>query len=171
MVSIDEQVLDNLKARKISIQELDAWEKACRFESFDNETAYRLGSLVRDTTMVLFPGKSVAIRIKLMSGQELFRCNVGQNVKLDNDNWLRRKENTVQRFGISTMQVSIKRGDLDFATKFFCDPKDFAYHGGSIPLYLVNSTYPFAILTCSGLQQEEDHMLALACVKEFTKKN
>lgn len=170
MVSIDKQTLQTLIERKYSLQELDEWEKACQFKSFNNETAFELGMFVRAATLENFPGKSVAIRIKLMSGQELFRCNVGDNVKQDNDNWLRRKENTVQRFGISTMQISVKRGSLDFETKFFCDAKNYAYHGGAIPLYLVNSSYPFAILTCSGLLQEEDHMLGLSCLREFTKK-
>ena len=49
----------------------------------------------------------------------------------------------------------------------FISSIDYATHGGSIPLRLINFDGIIGALTISGLAQEEDHLFAIEVVKQF----
>lgn len=167
-MALDRQLLQKCTQREISLEEIDKLDHEHQFTTFNSEVAWELGSLVKEIAETEFPGRGVAIDVSLISGQRLFRCNSKGNViKLDNDNWIRRKQNTVKRFGFSSFYINVKKGNLDFREKFFCDPVEYAFHGGAIPLYQVGCEFPFAILTCSGLAQEEDYVLGLTALKQY----
>ncbi|CAL9734450.1 hypothetical protein MOSE0_E06282 [Monosporozyma servazzii] len=167
-MSVDRSLIEKLTKRDISLPEIQQLDTQYKFKQFDSETAWQLGCLVKQLAEKEFPGRGVAIDISLTTGQQLFRANsTGKGVIFDNDNWIRRKQNTVRRFGFSSFYINVKKGDLDFKTKFYCDPTEYAFHGGAIPLYLNNLESPVAILTCSGLVQEEDHVLGLTAIKQF----
>ncbi|CAL9728822.1 hypothetical protein MOUN0_E06590 [Monosporozyma unispora] len=165
---VDRALLERLTKRDISLPEIEALDTENKFKEFDSEIAWKLGCSVKALAEKEFPGRGVAIDITLTTGQQLFRANsTGKGIKFDNDNWIRRKQNTVKRFGVSSFYINVKKGSLDFKTKFYCDPVEYAFHGGAIPLYLNNLESPIAILTCSGLAQEEDYILGLTAIKQF----
>lgn len=168
MSLIDKNLLEKLTKRDISLKDIQTLDTQYKFKEFNSDVAWRLGSLVKQLAEKEFAGRGVAIDISLTNGQQLFRANSnGAGITMDNDNWIRRKQNTVKRFGFSTFYINVKKGNLDFKQKFFCDPTDYAFHAGAIPLYLENFEFPIAILTCSGLAQEEDYILGLTAIKEF----
>lgn len=76
-----------------------------RFPTFCSETAFALGTRIRKTfqedARYHQNGEAgMALAITLFSGVILYQTCVGQGVTADNMEWLKRKTNTVMRFGV-----------------------------------------------------------------------
>lgn len=77
------------------------------FDYFDSEQAMLLGTTISLLWRQMYsgpPGKSggIVISISTWDGQQLFSSAVGTGFSGDNFEWLKRKTNTVQRFGTSS---------------------------------------------------------------------
>ncbi len=84
----------------------------------------------------------------------------------DNGHWIRRKRNTVLRCAHSSLymrQVGREKG-ISVMDEYALDPAEHALHGGSIPIF-VRGNGLVGALTISGLQQVEDHRLALQILR------
>ncbi|CCK72556.1 uncharacterized protein KNAG_0K01920 [Huiozyma naganishii CBS 8797] len=166
---IEELVRQAVLSRRISLEDLERLDRGNELLELSDSIAFDLGLHIRRAAQEQYRGRPVAIDISLTSGQQLFRGNSGDGCVADNDEWIRRKRNTVRRFGHSSLYIGIKKGQLDMREKFFADPLEYAFHGGAVPLYIAGCTFPIATVTCSGLKQEEDHLLAAECIRDFAK--
>ncbi|CAO1628539.1 unnamed protein product [Parajaminaea phylloscopi] len=151
--------------------ELRRDEEALVLPDLSGDTAWSLGQAVRDLYLQkreespIGFGPGIAFAITLFDGTVLFQATAGPGVAPDNMEWLKRKTNTVKRFGTSSFlrgQTRLLKGrPLD-------DPllgPDYAAHGGAFPLRVRGIAYPVGAIAVSGLQQEDDHMLATSAIR------
>lgn len=107
----------------------------------------------------------------------------------DNENWVRRKRNTVLRWGVSswTMRQKIASG-LGFATsaegiesafvkKFALTSgnggavaDEYAIHGGGYPIRVRGVDGVVAVVVVSGLKQEDDHQVVAETINELVAR-
>jgi uncharacterized protein (UPF0303 family) len=139
-------------------------EEQLQFSAFSNSDALALGlklvQRARDT------GKAVTVDIA-RNGQQLFH-HAMEGTTPDNANWVRRKNNVVQRYGRSSWRVGTqyRAKGKTFEADSGADPADFAAHGGAFPLTL-RGTGVVGTITVSGLPQQEDHALVTSVLREF----
>ncbi|KAG8202355.1 hypothetical protein GWM34_02930, partial [Candida africana] len=152
-----------------SLEDLDKLEQDLKFPKFNADIAWQLGSLARSLALEKYPQKPIIINITLLNGHNLFQTATINGTILDNDKWVNRKINTVIRFEKSSFYIGQKLRNkmksLEEAN--FISSIDYATHGGSIPLRLINFDGIIGALTISGLAQEEDHLFAIEVVKQF----
>ncbi|KAF7561008.1 hypothetical protein G7046_g3144 [Stylonectria norvegica] len=142
------------------------------FTSFTTEDAFELGNFLYARLLAFAPERPAVISIALAnSSQVVFQCVTGPGIMPDNEHWVRRKRNTVLRFGSSTWFMNRKfDGDEPaFAAKFaISDDKkgDYAIHGGAIPIRVQGVEGIVAVVVVSGLKQHEDHGVIVEVIKE-----
>jgi uncharacterized protein (UPF0303 family) len=145
-----------------SLTALLAEEHELQFASFTNDDAWALGcDLVEAAREQDAP---VAIDIR-RNGHQLFKAAL-PGATPDNDEWIRRKVNVVQRFGHSSLavgQAARERGTT-FEEQFGLDPQEYAAHGGAFPV-IVRSVGPIGVITLSGLPQTDDHRMVVAAIR------
>ncbi|EST06704.1 protein of unknown function DUF336 [Kalmanozyma brasiliensis GHG001] len=153
---------------------IEQHEATHRLSSLDNAVAFELGSLIRTFFLAKYDAakEGIVISIALFSGHTLFSCAVGNPRKLGPDNWdwVRRKANTVRRFGLSSFLVGrtrlLKGKELDGLGP------DYAAHGGGFPINVEGcSAGPVGAIVVSGLKQEDDHYLIVNALADFQKKD
>ncbi|ODV82205.1 uncharacterized protein CANTADRAFT_93388 [Suhomyces tanzawaensis NRRL Y-17324] len=136
---------------------------------FQVDTAWTIGNHARDIAVSEFASKSVVIDIRLTSGHVLFHTVTGSGATFDNDEWVRRKAQTVFRFGKSSFywgqKLRLKGNTLE--QNNYISEENYATHGGSIPIRVKGVTGVVGALTISGLAQEQDHELALKVLGKF----
>lgn len=146
------------------IAELKRQEEELQFARFTNDTAMMLGLHMIEAAKR--EGKPVAINI-CRNGQLLFHIAL-PGTSADNDSWIRRKSNVVNRYGHSSYLIGTQyraKGTV-FEEKSMLDPNEYAAHGGSFPL-IIRSVGPVGTITVSGLPQAEDHEFLVRTVREF----
>ncbi|KAL5608864.1 hypothetical protein ACKRZS_009718 [Fusarium odoratissimum] len=146
------------------LEELKADCDSFTFKSFTTEDAFVLGNLLYAR---LYPyaveGKPTVISIALANtSQVVFQTVTGPGTAPDNEQWVRRKRNTVLRFGNSTwfMHNKFKGDEVAFAAKYAIadsNKGDYAIHGGAIPIRVQGVEGIVAVVVVSGLKQDEDH--------------
>ncbi|RSL62613.1 hypothetical protein CEP54_005586 [Fusarium duplospermum] len=154
------------------LTELKADSDSFTLASFTTEDAFELGNLLYAR---LYPfaleGKPTLISISLAnSSQVIYQTVTGPGVTPDNESWVRRKRNTVLRFGSSSwyMHNRFKGDEVDFAAKFAISDSrkgDYAIHGGAIPIRVQGVEGIVAIVIVSGLKQDEDHGVIVDVIK------
>jgi uncharacterized protein (UPF0303 family) len=144
------------------INELERQERELVLTRFDNQDAWRLGSLL----VSLAAGKPVAIDIR-RGTQQLFHAALPGAVA-DNDRWIERKVRVVERFGASSFLVGRRLAGKgqELNAAMGVDPADYAAHGGAFPIRIVEVGI-VAVVTVSGLPQAEDHALVVAALETF----
>lgn len=154
----------------LQLDELKADSDSFTLASFTTEDAFELGNLLYAR---LYPfaleGKPTVISISLANNsQVLYQSVTGPGVVPENESWVRRKRNTVLRFGASTwfMHHKFKGDEKDFASKFaIFDPQNYAIHGGGIPIRVQGVEGIVAVVVVSGLKQDEDHGVIADVIK------
>jgi uncharacterized protein (UPF0303 family) len=105
----------------------------------------------------------------------------------DNENWVRRKRNTVLRFGVSSWAMRMKMvaglGGVGAATADEVEAAfvkkyglvsgsggavadEYAIHGGGYPVRVRGVEGVVAVVVVSGLKQEDDHAVVAETVRE-----
>ncbi|GEQ66537.1 hypothetical protein JCM33374_g200 [Metschnikowia sp. JCM 33374] len=134
---------------------------------FDSAVAWIIGLHAYELSQTY--EKPILIDITLPNGQVLFHSPSKNGAVLDNDFWINRKKKTTLRFGKSSFymgrKVAIKKMSVEAA--LFVDPKEYATHGGSVPIRILGSDFVCGALTVSGLAQEDDHLFALQVLKDI----
>jgi uncharacterized protein (UPF0303 family) len=146
------------------LQELRQQEEEIQFASFTNDTALAVGmALLQEARK---RGKPVAIDIT-RSGQQLFRFAMA-GTTIDNGEWIKRKNNVVNRFGRSSYYVgiSLQNAGLTIEEKYLISSSTYAAHGGAFPL-IIKDVGVVGTITVSGLPQREDHELVVTTLKQF----
>lgn len=140
------------------IQQLALQEQRLRFKRFDEETAWQVGTKLRE--LAVARKLPIVIDIRL-TNRQLFHSALAGSTP-DNPEWVRRKSNVVLRYLKSSYRVgrelSAKNDTLD--THRGVSTMDFAPHGGSFPIHVEGAGIIGAI-TVSGLPQREDHNLVV----------
>jgi uncharacterized protein (UPF0303 family) len=139
-------------------------EAALQFSTFNADTAWELGSRLR--ALVAKDARPTAFGI-WMGGQTLFYAAT-PNVAPGNEDWVRRKRNTVVRFAKSSFRVGkeLARQNTTLEVRQGLTLAEYAAHGGGFPLTLRGSGCLGAIVL-SGLTQPEDHEIVVTAVAEI----
>jgi len=139
-------------------------EEEIQFSSFTNEMAFTVGTALLEAAKS--KDKPVTIDIT-RSGQQLFHYAM-QGTSLDNDVWIRRKNNVVNRFGHSSfyMGISLQSKGQTIEEKYLISSSEYAAHGGAFPL-IIQGVGVVGTITVSGLPQQEDHELVVTMLKQF----
>ncbi len=139
--------------RRIALQ-----EERLQFNSFDHKAAWEIGLALKAV------GESgrlpMVVDIRLATMKLLAFALPGGAP--DNFDWARRKRNVVFRFHRSSYAVGRKLA-LDgqtLADLGALPERDYAAHGGSVPI-LVQGTGCVGAVTISGLPQREDHRVVV----------
>ncbi|KAG0246099.1 hypothetical protein B0O80DRAFT_413107 [Mortierella sp. GBAus27b] len=138
-------------------------EKELQFSRFTNEDAFVLGSSIRAAALAM--NKGITIQIT-RNGQTIFLHSM-EGTTLDNENWARRKTNTVIRLQHSSYYIGRRlavKGETDMEKTYRVSNDDYACHGGGFPL-LIKGVGCVGAIVVSGLKQDEDHALVVASIR------
>lgn len=146
------------------LKELLAQEDEIQLPYFNNQTAWELGSLIKLAAENL----SVAVAIEVYAFEHVLFSYFMPGTHKDNHEWVRRKRQSVMRFGHSSYYLGRENAakSRDFETQPHIDPKEYCAHGGSFPIRIKNSGVIGAV-TVSGLPQEMDHQLAIDALRQL----
>jgi uncharacterized protein (UPF0303 family) len=146
------------------LQELRQQEEEIQFASFTNDTAFAVGMALLEEARKR--SKPVAIDIT-RSGQQLFHFAMA-GTTIDNGEWIKRKNNVVNRFGHSSYYVgiSLQNAGQTIEEKYLISSGTYAAHGGAFPL-IIKDVGVVGTITVSGLPQREDHELVVTTLKQF----
>ncbi|WP_347109571.1 heme-degrading domain-containing protein [Paenarthrobacter sp. S56] len=148
------------------LAELRAQEEELVFAGFDHHDAWRLGSLIANHAIA--SGFAVAIDIR-RHNIVLFRC-VLPGATSDQEEWIRRKSNTVLRFEHSTALLSEEFGARGHSPLGggWLNHDDYTLAGGSFPIR-VHGAGVVGAITASGLASDEDHQLVVDGIRNYLK--
>jgi uncharacterized protein (UPF0303 family) len=136
-------------------------EQELQFPSFNEETAWRLGSRLR--ALAVERGLGIVIDVRRF-GQPLFYSALA-GTTADHVDWVRRKSNVTARFLRSSYAVGLglQQKNSNLTQEYGLAHSDYASHGGCFPLY-VASAGVIGSVTVSGLPQRADHELAVEAI-------
>ncbi|NGZ77397.1 heme-degrading domain-containing protein [Saccharibacillus alkalitolerans] len=139
-------------------------EEELRFRTFDAETALQLGLTLIDEARRT--GKRVTVDIT-RKGHRLF-LHAMEGTFPENEDWIRRKNNTVARFAKSSWHTALQLGSENktLANDYGLSDDEFVLAGGAFPL-MVAGEGMIGTITVSGLPDQEDHDLVTAGIRRF----
>jgi uncharacterized protein (UPF0303 family) len=146
------------------LETLQRHEQELQFTEFSNETALALGLMLVEAAKR--EHKTITIDI-CRNGQQLFHCAMA-GTSADNDVWIRRKNNVVNRYGHSSFFVGtdFRARGKNFDVDARLDPDLYAAHGGAFPI-IIREVGVIGTITVSGLPQAEDHEFVVAQIRAF----
>ncbi len=142
---------------------VEAEERTLVLDSFENDEAIELGlSLLEKARERALP---VAIDVE-RCGQRLFHVALPGSAP-DNAAWIERKKRLVCRTFRSSYSTGLRLRvqQRTLAESMFLDEKDYAPHGGCVPV-VVKGVGFVGTVTVSGLPQRDDHQLVVEALKE-----
>jgi uncharacterized protein (UPF0303 family) len=133
-------------------------EQELQFTSFDEESAWRLGSRLR--SMAVARQFEIVIDVRRF-GQPLFYTALAGTTP-DNVDWVRRKSNVTARFLRSSYAIGLEMQEKksNLFDRYGLAVSEYASHGGCFPLRVVQAGV-IGSVTVSGLPQRSDHELAV----------
>jgi len=146
------------------LEQLLLQEKELQFNSFSSDDAWEIGQLFVKKGL----DKKLPITIDItINHHQLFHFSF-PGTSADNDEWVKRKTNVVNRFGHSSYYMGQKLKEIGKTIEqvFLVPESDFGAHGGCFPIILKESG-PVGTITVSGLAQEDDHQLVVDVIREY----
>ncbi|KAJ6070074.1 hypothetical protein N7499_011961 [Penicillium canescens] len=165
------------------------------FRTFTTETAWTLGNALRTRILSLPSNKrkpaliSIALATSTSGGvplHVLFQSATESGTIPDNENWVRRKRNTVLRWGVSSWAMrqktigglvagaSADQIEAAFVKKYAIASAnggavadEYAIHGGGYPIRVKGVEGIVAVVVVSGLKQEDDHQVVAETVRDI----
>jgi uncharacterized protein (UPF0303 family) len=139
-------------------------EELLQFTEFTNDTAIELGMRLVEAARSAHQPVTVDIS---RNGQQLFHCAL-PGTTVDNDEWIKRKNRVVNRFGHSSfyMGTHYRSKKTTIHESALLDPSEYAAHGGAFPV-IVKNVGVVGTVTVSGLPQQEDHRLVVRVLAAF----
>jgi uncharacterized protein (UPF0303 family) len=146
------------------ISSLEDQEQRLVFTRFDNTDAWRLGSAM----VAAAAERSLPVTIDIRrNGHQLFHAALA-GTSAENDSWIERKVNVVNRFGAASYLVgrrlAARGAALDEALGV--EPRLFAAHGGAFPIR-ISGVGVVGSITVSGLPQADDHAFVVEMLEAF----
>lgn len=125
-------------------------------DQFDNRIALDMGLAIIDLAKAR--NQHIAVRIERLN--HVIFLYVDDGLPADKHGWLRRKANVAKHFEESSLSVKhdLINGNMTLAETFALDEKKYLAKGGAIPIF-VNGAGMIAVITVSGLRDEEDHQI------------
>jgi uncharacterized protein (UPF0303 family) len=148
------------------IASLEAHEEQLVFTRFDNTDAWQLGSaMVAAATERKLP---ITIDIR-RNGHQLFHAAL-PGTSAENDSWIDRKVNVVNRFGAASYLVGrrLAASETELDEALGVEPRLFAAHGGAFPIR-IKDTGVVGTITVSGLPQADDHAFVVELIGAFLR--
>jgi len=147
-----------------SLQSLLAQEERLVFSGFDVDTAWRLGTFMREAAL----SAQLPVALTIRRGQQILFHAALPGASADNDGWLARKAAVVARYGHSSYYVGclFRHDGNDFDTDSRLDTAEFAAHGGAFPLTVAHAGV-IGCVAVSGLPQVDDHEFVVSCLEAF----
>ncbi|MDD4081045.1 MAG: heme-binding protein [Eubacteriales bacterium] len=144
-----------------------AQEETLRLERFDAADAWQLGLILREKG--LETGADLGLHISLL-GTQVFHCSLGQP-KPNFDHWIARKEKGVLECWKSSLRLKLEAltGGDQLEDHGFTD-QEVVFCGGCFPIRLKGLGVVGAV-TVSGLNDLQDHQLAVDALAKFMKEN
>ncbi|KAJ5316721.1 hypothetical protein PENANT_c016G06627 [Penicillium antarcticum] len=164
------------------------------FRTFTTDTAWTLGNALRERILCLPSGQrkpaliSIALATATSGGvplHVLFQSATESGTIPDNENWVRRKRNTVLRWGVSSWAMrqktigglaanaSADQIEAAFVKKYAVASAnggavadEYAIHGGGYPIRVRGVEGVVAVVVVSGLKQEDDHQVVAETIRE-----
>jgi len=137
-------------------------ESVLTFPAFSPETAWQIGTTLRDLAIARKYGIVIDVRRFGAPHQQLFYCALAGTTP-DNQRWVARKVATVARFHHKCsyhIGRLLEQSGLSFAARYNLPEEDYAAHGGCFPISVAGMGIVGAV-TVSGLAQREDHNLVV----------
>lgn len=133
-------------------------ERRLRVASFNEETAWALGSRLRALSLAREAAVTIEVRL---ARETVFFCSM-PGTSAANADWVRRKRNTVEMLSRSSYGVgrSLEMEGSSLGTKMGLPTRDYSSYGGSVPIF-ASSGACIGAVTVSGLPQREDHALVV----------
>lgn len=149
------------------LEKLIEQERALQFDRFDEDDAWRLGCAFVEKARADGLGVTIDISSK---DKVLFHYSC-KGTNPDNDQWVLRKKNAVNRFGHSSMYLGVKlrESGLTLEQKYMVSERDYSAHGGCFPI-TVRNVGIVGTVTVSGLAQEDDHGLVVEVVLGYLRR-
>ncbi len=143
-------------------------ERLLRFVTFTADTAWAIGSALRADALRRNAAMSLEVQL---AGRVLFHAVTGEAPPNQSD-WIRRKRNTVLRWGRSSyaMGLELEKSGLTLEARHGLTLADFALHGGGFPLLWAEAGCVGSIV-CSGLAQREDHAMVVDAIASVLQVN
>ena len=142
--------MDNNITRKIEL------------ETFNNRIGLEMGLAV--VNLAKERNQNIAVQVERLN--HIIFLYVDDNLPTDKHNWLRRKANVVKNFEESSLSVKFDliNGNMTLDETFALNSNNYLAKGGSIPIFVKNAGM-VAIITVSGLRDEEDHKIVIDALK------
>lgn len=150
-------------SRQDDIDRIILQEQQLVFPRFDEAVAFSLGMRVRERALRDNLGLVCDVRTW---ERPLFYMALPRTTG-DNQHWVRRKSNLVQRVGKSSYRVVLenKSGADHFLPRRGLDDADFVMAGGGFPIRVAHAGM-IGCITISGLQERDDHAVAVQALCE-----
>ncbi|MEH6452061.1 MAG: heme-degrading domain-containing protein [Psychromonas sp.] len=147
-----------------SLDDLLQQETDLQFSSFDNKTAWLLGCKLKQ--LAEQQNANVAIEVYAFN-QTLFSYAMPAT-HLDNHDWIKRKRQTVLRFGHSSYYIGRYNDSKKrvFEQQAHIDPFEYCAHGGAFPIRIKNSGL-IGVVIVSGLPQQQDHQMVIEAISSL----
>ena len=131
-------------------------------DRFSNRIAFDMGVKIID----LAKSRNQHIAVEVCRLNQTVFLYVDDTLPVDKHNWLRRKANIARQFEESSLSVKndLKEGNMSLEKTFGLDERDFLAKGGAIPIFVKNGGM-IAVITISGLHDEEDHNIIIEALK------
>ena len=156
----------SMEKKPVSLDTIKRQEEALQFTSFDNDAALTIGNKIVE--MAKADKVAVTVDVSVNRNPLFFHAMAGTSP--NNADWIRRKSNLVNRTGHASFFMhtqAVERGQ-DFNNLPTFDSKDFAAHGGSVPI-VVKGTGQIGTITVSGLAGVDDHAMVVRALKWYLK--
>jgi uncharacterized protein (UPF0303 family) len=137
---------------------IKAQEQELQFATFDEDTAWRVGTRLR--ALAVARKLQLVVDVRRVA-QPLFYMALPGTTP-DNVEWVRRKSNVALRFHRSSYAIGLdmEQKGSNLFERYGLPVADYASHGGSFPLRVLHVGVIGAV-TVSGLPQRADHELAV----------
>lgn len=131
------------------------------FDSFDEATAFAIGSAIRERG--LREKLPIIVEIRTWDRPLFYAALAGSTA--DNANWARRKRNVVQNFLRSTYRMVLEqqREDRTFKPGAGLSSADYVLAGGGFPV-TVKGAGVIGVIAVSGLPERDDHGIVVEAV-------
>ena len=140
-----------------TMPDLEAEEARLILPGFDETVALRLGTLLAN----LGQARNLPVVINIRGANRTYFHAALPGSTANNDNWARRKSNTVLLMGRASLIVGMRNAERGRTLASEGLPEaDYADHGGAVPLR-VQGAGIVAVATVSGLPQVDDHRLVV----------
>jgi len=135
-----------------------------QFAAFTPTDALNLGALA----LAIAQDRALPVTMEIWYGDRLIFKAALPGTTEDNDDWLRRKRNVVEKFDNSTLAVRVmhEENDQEFNEATGLPLSEYAAHGGGWPIHVVG-TGTVGFMGVSGLPQVEDHLFIEECLSAY----